>query len=767
MRPVGSGDSKFPSGLHNQFGSKREAGTGGHPKNEEPLFERDAQEGKMIIPIARKAHQRHQVEASPQKDSATPNLQFYFKNQVKDNTKSHKVVEESVPTRDEAVIFRSTPETKLFLDEEAAVDTSQMPVMNIDPIWSQESEGIERIPGENPDGKNTISFSSQTGELLFWSTKGFGRVNLPQMVTRKAVCTKFFPLSKYTATPAPAVVVQVEDKQESEVSVEDSIQSSDEDRPQSKKNPSSKKQPSAPKKSQREVRVEKQAEDNKLTSTTHVGLGKRSLRHISPSGGRLSSSVIIAPEPDTDRVPADMNLFKQIVKLKSTMKAQDHLDLSSKFSKLKGLLTKDFSLSSSELVEVFRVENARASVVKIKDFRHAENLHWRLAAILTNIDTVWLMYVTERLAPAAVFGDTSGSVLTFPVRDEGMVWLPDLSPRETAVAMDLGFVSNNKIPVLLISTSVGRVICYQISEEIKPALESSSSSRSVPNFKVSVVSQSRISVPVTRFLKVGDTEWLSVVGENKLCIWSLQLESDTSPQLRMTETGLITLPEEISSLSGLVYDSNSFSCFFWQFGSLYSFMLKDFLPKEGSQGDARLHEQRPKIRCLLEQYKLIKEVRVVHRHQEIDQSKYEKLSKTSLMSREKLTTDNKLSCIWVFFEDSTLIVLENKGPTSRAHSVPEFTTSKVFKLPGVHLCGAAFSPSFCSLIVLSQPALFEEGSEFRIFSLNANCELEGPNDLLASDHVGSRANSLSAMNFSHTDVVELLGTIMKIFEDRK
>lgn len=752
MRPVGSGDSKFPSGFQNHFGFKPDPTPNKDVQNPEALFPTDIQAGKMMIPIARRANQKPKVEVrGPDSHISSSGLPAFFKNVSKDTFKPHvQADDQRMQQKDELLSqIKLKPEVRVQLDEAPVIQIANLPVTQVDPVWSQESEGIERIPGENPDGKSTISFSSQTGELIFWSTKGFGKVQLPDMITRKAVCSRFYPLSKLTASQSNAG--QKADKPAEDDSEQDDDSSSDE---KTNKKKQAKSSVAATKGSQRDLKGENKIEESsKLSSSGVLGLGKRGLRNNSPGNAVISAA--IKADAGLSAAPADLNLFKQIVKLKSTMKVQDHLDLPTKFAKLKSLLNKDFSLSGAELSEVFRVENARAGATKIRDFKHAENLYWRLGLVLTNTGAVWLVDMADRLSSTAVFGENTAESLTFRVQGEGLIHLPDLSAKETAVAADL-VCGPAKTPLVLVATSTGRLLVFSVGEETRAVVEASSSSRKPQVLSVKLVGQNRSVTPVTHFAQIDHNRWLCVFDQNKLAVLNVQRESKELVRMEFSQPGCFTLPEEIHCISGLKIDTKLSLCFFWQFGALFMIDLKKLTDpvKELDVGSLA-------IKCILDEPKEIKEVLSVHERPEIDQSKYQRLYKG--LNEEKIASSYqpKQFSAWICFADSTVVVIDFKNQENKARN---YTVRKLVRLHGVHLCGAAFSPSLCALVTLTQPALFEDGSEFRIFGIDLKGDLEGPHESLTADNIGSRANSISGINVSHTDVVDMLGTIMKIFD---
>jgi len=249
----------------------------------------------------------------------------------------------------------------------------------------------------------------------------------------------------------------------------------------------------------------------------------------------------------------ELNIYKQVNKLRVTMKMQEDIDSKEKYDKLKKVLTMDFSLNQEEIVEMLRVESMRSGSVHLVDVKMLEHSDRKLLLARTNVGRVYLLNLSwsksvYHLNPI-VLGEAGIPSIeeTFPTKEENMLTLPVLSMREYFTGMAIYEDSFNKVWILL-GSSTEKV--YLVSaDKSTPVLVSSVSVPFKPTFIIRDVSHSR---------------WMCAGSDGSIGRLSL---SQTSQNTQLTFSCHTKL-NSIECIGGMCSSPNG-TFYLWQFGSLY------------------------------------------------------------------------------------------------------------------------------------------------------------------------------------------------------
>ena len=411
------------------------------------------------------------------------------------------------------------------------------------------------------------------------------------------------------------------------------------------------------------------------TSTQVNSKPEKSPKNPPASNKVPKKSAVLDEDDDKESVMLDdeLNIIKQVGKLKNILKKNESIPTKDKFNMLKEIMTMDFSLKSSEMKEIMRLDTIKCNGVHLQEVKQLQTEKHKLLLARNNVGSVYLIdYVGQwKVLDVAdlVIDDIFDT--TFKVKEENMLQLPDIQNKECitactfARARDTTFIvmaSTKEVIYLLKVTNSGTVELLDRKKGIKDV-----------SFMISPPNSPSILI-VTESNRVG-----------MLCIEQIEGKETISIEQDIEEI-------DLDVVNGIKYDQAG-GVFVWQFGNLNILNLRTGSSKP--QHSKRSYELEP----VLNELRPIMDVHAVG------------------------------DTIWCFFADSTLTIVSKFLGGS-------WKPTKSFKLSGVNLVGTGISLNQLVLVSLSQPNLFDDSVEVSLYRVKKN-DLEVSGAQMVANEAGS------------------------------
>ena len=413
----------------------------------------------------------------------------------------------------------------------------------------------------------------------------------------------------------------------------------------------------------------------------------------------------------------ELNVFKQVSKMRVILKNQEKMDLQEKFNNLKQVLDMNLAFSPEEIVEMARVENMRKGAVFLESLKLVDVANIRYFLVKTNTGKVYL--TTDSIGFQAVnlnevifsAKDLLEASEVFPVKEENLISLPILKTKNFITCFDIFTQRNNtsRLCVLLL-TSQGSM--YLLRERQSSKIYSSSKQRS-PNFDV-IVKSDEFTL-CNGLARIGEKEekWAVVQRGKKVLVFSLIENHETDPAFRIEE---INFGDEMEDIAGVRGDGNG-SLYAWQHGRLMKV-----------ENDER--------RCKGENLFLVYET-------------HKKIVEVQFLDENLL----------VFLTTNEVIVLIPQVGADKP--MKELRT---VKMPGVKLTGVCFSTNECLMIVMARLNMYEEPSGISLFKIsNGDLETRGQSGISGLSPVemeGILVSYFSAFLKKRGDFTDLFSLMM-------